>query len=185
MELTATSREVNKKSDVKNLRRQGGIPAILYSNGVKGKEIAVMDAEFQKLLRSIPKGTLSSKVITLHLEGKSVKVIVKGIEYRPTTYQVIHLDFQALHDDVEVNVKIPLVCVGVADCAGIKLGGFLRQVMYAIPVRVKPKSIPNQFELDIRAMSIGESKALADITMGKDVHPLVAAKEIVAVISKR
>lgn len=188
MELTVTSREAKTKSNVKNVRREGNIPAILYSNGKKGQEILVKGAEFQKLLRSIPKGTLSSKVITLHYEGKSIPVIVKGIQYQITTYDVIHLDFQELHDGVEVNVKIPLLCTGSADCVGIKLGGVLRQVIYAVPVRVKysarTKMIPEKFEVDVRDMGIGQSKQLGDVPM-TNVRSLMDLKEIVAVITKR
>jgi large subunit ribosomal protein L25 len=185
MELTVTSREAKKKSDAKKLRCEGKIPAILYSNGAKGKEIAVDDGEFQKFLRSIPKGTLSSKIIILNDAGKKIRVIVKGIQYHITTYNILHLDFQELHDDVEVNIKIPLICTGVVDCVGIKLGGILRQVVSLVPIRVKPKEIPDQFELDIRDMVMGQSKRLEEVPVKDNIRLIMDKKEIVAVITKR
>jgi large subunit ribosomal protein L25 len=185
MELTVVSRDAKKKSDAKKVRREGGIPAILYSRGEAGKEIVVSNAEFQKLLQSIPKQTLSSKVIVLKEGNKTLKVIVKGIQYHPVTYNILHLDFQELHEGEVVNIKIPLLCTGVADCAGIKLGGVLRQIVYSVLVRVEPKDIPSHFELDIRELVTGQVKKLSDISYPKGVSPLADMNETALIIGKR
>ena len=71
------------------------------------------------------------------------------------------------------------------DCVGIKLGGFLRQVIRSVKVRCLPKNIPQNFELDIRNLKMRQSKRLSDLVMPEGVTPLAATDEVVVVIAKR
>ncbi len=145
MKLTATVRASTKKSDTKQIRREGKIPAILYSAGHSNQQLILNAAEFSAILRQMKPGHLGTTVFQLHLDGKTKRVIIKDIQYQLTTYVVSHIDFEELFDDVTVNVKVPIQCTGVAECAGIKLGGFLRQVIRHVRVECLPKHIPAEF----------------------------------------
>ena len=72
MKLTFATRSA-KKSETKKIRREGKIPAILYSKGEKGREIVVDGIAFKKILNTTPTGTLSSKIFTLENGGKTSK----------------------------------------------------------------------------------------------------------------
>jgi large subunit ribosomal protein L25 len=98
---------------------------------------------------------------------------------------VSHIDFEELFDDVPVSVKVPINCIGVADCAGIKLGGFLRQVIRHVRVECLPKHIPAEFQVDVRELGIKQSRKLADIKIPQGVKPLAKMDEVVVVVSKR
>ncbi len=71
---------------------------------------------------------MPTTVFTLSDGKKERRAIIKDIQYHLTTYHVSHIDFEELVDNVPVSVKVPVNCIGVADCMGIKFGGFLRQV---------------------------------------------------------
>ena len=158
---------------------------MIYSKGEAGREIVVIGAEFKKILNKTPKGTLSSKVIELELDGKKIKAIVKEIQYHVTTYNLVHIDFEQLHDDVEVTLNIPIVCTGVADCVGVKLGGVLRQVIRSIKVRTLPKNIPSEFQIDVEELAMGQTKRLSSIAIPKGVKPVTDLKEVAVVIGRR
>jgi large subunit ribosomal protein L25 len=186
MKLTMMKRSASKKSELSQIRRSGSIPAVLYSRGQAGENVAVDGAEFKAILRRVKSGCLSTTIFTLTDEhGKQRRAILKDIQYLPTTYDVWHLDFEELFDDVSINIKIPVVCVGVVDCVGIKLGGVLRQVIRTLRVNCLPKHIPAEFELDIRELAIGQTKRLSEITIPKDVRPLADLNEVAVVIAKR
>lgn len=187
MKLNVSKRNSDKKCEVKQLRRNGMIPAVLYSQGKVGETIAINSNEFQKLLASIQKGHLPTTVFTLVDEsGKSRKAIIKDIQYAFTTYAVIHIDFEEMHEDVPVSLKVPIVYTGTADCVGIKLGGVLRQVIRYLRVRCLPRNIPKNFSLDVTQMKMKETKRLRDIVLPEGVLPLVSdMNEVVAVIVKR
>lgn len=183
MNLTAKKRtgEINGKK----IRRGGNIPAVFYSPGDTGHSIEVDGPQFEAALRDIKPGRLGTTTFTLDIEGKKTKAIVKDIQYDLTTYQVIHLDFEELKKDVYVNVNVPIECVGIEDCIGIKLGGFSRQIIRSVRVRCLPQDIPAEFEVDIRDLKMKQSKRLSAIAMPKGVKPLAITDEVVVVIAKR
>ncbi len=185
MELNVTGRVTGKKSEIKNIRREGNIPAVFYSKGEKGKEIIVDGTEFQKVINKTEKGTLSSTVFNLKLDGKSIKAIVKDIQYAVTTYNVLHIDFAELHDDVPVTLNIPIKFLNAVECAGVKLGGVLRQVVRYVKVCCLPKDIPDRFNLDVRDLVMGQSLKLSTVKMPSGVTPITNMNEIAVIVAKK
>ncbi|MBS0623086.1 MAG: 50S ribosomal protein L25/general stress protein Ctc [Verrucomicrobia bacterium] len=183
MKFHVKNRQAASKSVTKQIRREGNIPAVLYSKGEKGKEITVDGIVFKKLLDSIEPGTLSSKVLTLDLEGKEIKAIVKDIQYHVTTYRVLHLDLEQLHDDTPVSLNIPIKCVGGVDCVGVKLGGVLRQIIRYVKVRALPKHIPAHFELDVRQLGLRQSMRLSSLSVPAGVELRSDLKEVAVVVN--
>ena len=186
MKLQLMKREVLKKSETKKLRREGYIPAALYVRGKATDAVAVSSSEFNALLRQVQSGRLSTTVFTLvDAHGHQRRAILKEIQYEPTTYNVQHLDFEELFNDVKVKVKVPIEFTGVADCIGVKLGGVLRQVIRHLLVACLPKDIPNVFQLDVRNLQMAESKRLSEIAIPQTVRPIADLHEVAVVIAKR
>lgn len=185
MKLTVKPRSGDKKSDIKQMRREGDIPAIVYSSKGEAKKIRINGVEFNALLRQMKPGHLPTIVFTLVEENKERKVIIKDIQYHLTTYNVSHIDFGELIENVPVSVKVPVTCVGVAECVGVKLGGFLRQVVRHVKVECLPKLIPSEFLVDVRDLGIRQSKRLKDMQMPEGVRPLISMDEVIVVIAKR
>ncbi len=185
MKLNAEKRTSQKKGDVNALRRAGKIPAVIYSKAGQGELVVIDTGEFKASLREIKQGRLSTTVFTLKTSGEEKRVVVKDIQYHPTTYNILHLDFQELVKDMPVSVKVPISCVGVVDCVGVKLGGFLRQVIRSVKVECLPHQLPSEFVVDVRDLSIKQTKRLSDLEMPKGVKPLASMDEVVVVIAKR
>lgn len=186
MKLQTLKRAADKKSELKKLRREGLIPSVLYVKDKSGETLAVKAGEFNAFMRQVKPGHLPTTVFTLVDEaGHERRVLVKEIQYAITTYDVTHLDFEELVKDHKINAKVPIECIGQADCIGIKLGGVLRQVIRHVRVRCLPKDLPSYFELDIRELGIKQTKRLADLQIPGAVRPLVDLNEVVAVIVKR
>lgn len=186
MKLSVSARSLEKKRETKRIRRDGKIPAVLYSGGKEGSAIAVDANQFQAHLRQLKKGHLpTSKFVLVDENGKTREAIIKDIQYHPTTYSVVHLDFEELHSDARVNVKVPIECTGVADCPGIKLGGVLRQVIRYLKINCFPKDIPSSFQVDISSLGIKESMRLKDIKIAESIRPLVDLNEVAVAIVKR
>ena len=185
MKFHASERASSKKSEVAALRRSGKIPAVVYLDGQENALVSIDATEFQAFLRNVKPGQLATSVFTLTLGGKEHKAIVKDIQYHPTSYEVIHLDFQQLAKGKPVSVKVPISFTGAADCVGIKLGGFLRQVIRSVKVQCPSDAIPAEFIVDVRDLGLFQSKRLSDLTLPKGVRPLVGMDEVVVVVSKR
>lgn len=186
MKLKFIKRTAERKSDAKKLRREGEIPAALYVKGKPTETISLNMDEFEGLLRQIKQGRLcTTKFSLVDEKGKVRTAIIKDIQYHVTNYNIIHLDFEELLDDVKVNVNVPIECVGVMDCPGIKLGGTLRQVIRNLRVQCLPKYIPDAFELDTRTLGVRDARRLKDLEIPKEVRPLADLNEVCIVIAKR
>lgn len=186
MKLQVFKREKIKKSESNKIRREGNIPAVIYTRGKESQAISVDGAEFGSFLRSVMPGRLSTSVFMLKDDhGKQMRAIVKDIQYHPTSYKVLHMDFEELFDDVPVKVNVPIECTGVVDCIGVKLGGILRQVVRHLRIRCLPKDIPSAFTIDVKAMGQNEKKRLSDLSIPQAVKPMADLNEVAVVIAKR
>ncbi|QXE26830.1 50S ribosomal protein L25/general stress protein Ctc [Chlamydia buteonis] len=185
MELVVTSRETDKKSLLKKIRQTGGIPAVIYSGGKSLANIVVDAHVFSKFLSSLESGALSSTIFSLSYEGRTIKALVKDIQYQVTSYRVIHLDFEELIEDRDVKLNIPIRCVNAVDCVGVKLGGSLRQVIRALRVVCKPKDIVPYLELDVRSLGLSQTRKLSDIQIPAGLRPITPLKEVVVTVSRR
>jgi large subunit ribosomal protein L25 len=186
MKLNIKERTMPKKSESKKIREEGNIPAIVYRRGKESETIIVNGVEFTALLRKVESGHLSTTVFELSQEGsKPRKAILKDIHYDPVTYSVIHLDFEDLHENSKINVKIPIEFTGVAECVGVKLGGIVRQVIRHLKVRCFPKDMPRVFKLDIKSLGLWETKRLSDLDLPSGIQPLADLHEVAVTIAKR
>ncbi len=185
MKLAVKQRVGEKKKDIKEIRRDGNIPAIIYSSKTQPEKLIIEGSEFKTVLREMKPGQLPTTIFTLSDGKKERKAIVKDIQYHLTTYIVSHIDFEELVEDVPVNVKVPVNCIGIVDCIGVKLGGFLRQVVRHVKVECLPKHIPSEFIVDVKDLGIRQSKRLKDIALPIGVKPLASQEEVLVVIAKR
>lgn len=185
MKLAVKTRLSEKKKDVKDIRREGNIPAIIYFSKGQPEKLTVDGLEFKAVLRGMKPGQLPTTIFTLSDGKKERRAIIKDIQYHLTSYVVSHIDFEELVDDVPVNIKVPVNCIGVIDCVGIKLGGFLRQVVRHVKVQCLPKHIPAEFSVDVRDLGIRQSKRMKDVELPVGVKPLASLEEVLVVIAKR
>jgi large subunit ribosomal protein L25 len=185
MKLAVKHRVGEKKKDIKDIRREGNIPAIIYFSKGQPEKLIVSGAEFSAVLRQMKMGQLPTTIFTLSDGKKERRAVIKDIQYHLTTYIVSHIDFEELVEDVPVSVKVPVNCIGVVDCMGIKLGGFLRQVVRHVKVECLPKHIPSEFIVDVKDLGIRQSKRLKDVAVPAGVRLLASPEEVLVVIAKR
>jgi large subunit ribosomal protein L25 len=185
MELQIQERTAETKSDLKKIRREGHIPAVLYSKGEEGKEIIVDGGVFRKFLNTLEPGSLSATIFTLQLGNARVPALIKEIQYKITTYDVSHLDFVQLHEEIPVTLSIPIQCINTVDCVGVKLGGTLRQPVRYILVRCKPKFIPSKFEIDVKNLGLGQGIKLSEITIPEGVRPMVDLNRMAVLVARK
>lgn len=185
MKLSIFKRTGSKKSDVKGLRYAGEIPAVLYGANRKNENIVIKAADFSAIMRTMKPGRLPTTVFELHYDKAVYKALIREIQYHPTNYNILHIDFGVLENDTPINVNVPIVLVGVAECSGVKLGGLLRQVIRTLKVYCLPKDMPKEFVVDVTNLNIAEAIRLSDIEVPEKVRPMGQMNEIAVVVAKR
>lgn len=186
VEIQIAERSAKTKGEAKRLRRDKQIPVCIYSKVGASNNASIPTVEFETVLRKLQPGFLPTTVFMLKdSKGKIKRAICKDIQYKPTTYEVIHLDFLELHDNIEVDVKVPIELLSQADCVGVKAGGFLRALMRHIKVRCMPSKIPNHFEIDVKELGLNQHRRVSDLVIPSGVTALSKPDDIVVSVLKR
>lgn len=138
--LQLESREVKSPNQ---LRREGKIPATIYGRGISSRSVQINAQDFSRL-----PAAAFSQVITLHgSTSESTSALVRHVQRRPTTHQILNVEFYQVQADRKLTVDVPLKFVGISPA--IKLGGQLIEFHKSAEVECLPKDIPNYIEVDL------------------------------------
>lgn len=156
--LKAEKREKLGSSAARKIKREGRIPAVIYSQ--KGNVNLSLDGkEFET---EYFKGIALTTVIDLEIAGKKTKVIAHKVEVDPVSDRPIHIDFLSCEETKVIRAKPKLVFVNNEKSPGLKKGGFLHIVLRKVEVICdNEKSIPEKIEVDVGALHVG-NKVRAD-----------------------
>lgn len=88
--LKAEKREDLGTGASRRLRRAGKIPAVIYGGE---KEAVSVLLDHDKVLHSTEDKAFFSSEITLDIDGKQEKVIIKALQRHPHKVKLIHADF--------------------------------------------------------------------------------------------
>lgn len=186
--LDVQPREELGKSKLKDLRRGGFIPAVVYA---EGKESLPIKVSHKQLLQLIHHYRIESMVINLSFnpaaqaKPSSVKTracLIKEIQYDPVKGDILHIDFNEISLTKAIKVNVPVAAKGQPQ--GVKLeGGSLEQILWEIEVECLPTDIPKGIEVDVSQLKIGDSIHIKDITFPSNIKVLNAPGAIVFSVS--
>ncbi|MBI2857373.1 MAG: 50S ribosomal protein L25 [Chloroflexi bacterium] len=177
LELHAQARRVLGKK-VRFLRRQGTIPANLYSKGTNSMPMQVDTGDLEKLLSHHGGGG----IISLKLEGEKHprSVVVRELQRDALTGGLIHVDLQQVSMAEEIKVEVPVVLIGEAKLAKTTAATVI-QTVNSLMVRCLPRQIPEQIEVDISGFTEpGQAIHLKDLKLGEGVVALADPEEALA-----
>ncbi|MEM1312766.1 MAG: 50S ribosomal protein L25 [Patescibacteria group bacterium] len=133
---------------VRKLRREGKLPAVIYSNKVDPISIELPLGSFNQVFK------LSGKnhVIDVSVAGaKSYPCIVHVLDIHPVTGVVRHVDFLAVNLKEKVVASVPITFVGESKAVK-ELGGILNEVVNNLEVLALPDKIPAELKVDISTL---------------------------------
>jgi len=162
--LKVKDRKETGTREVKHLRKKGWIPGIIYGHGEKSRPIMIKEEELKNVLH-----TLHSEATLLNLdyEGKKLQVLMREVIRNPLTEKLLHVDFQHIHENEEVNVHVILELQGEAK--GVEEGGILNLEHRYLIIRCLPKDIPEKIVVDVTNLEIGQSIHIKDLQIPEGV----------------
>lgn len=156
-DLKGTSRtEVGKKS-TNELRKNNGIPCVLYGIEKEAKAFAVTTDSVRKLVY-----TPDIHVVNLTIDGVECTAVLKDIQFHPVKDTILHMDFLQIVADKPIVMEVPTVLTGLA--AGVKLGGKLQQAIRKIKVKAVYANIPEKLTVDVTELALGKSIKVGDLS---------------------
>lgn len=179
VKLQVKKREVIKKA-VKNLRRSGLIPAVIYGKGKPNLNLEVSQHDFEKIIRE--HGT--SSILLLDVTGEGEKnVLIHELNHHPVTGVVTHVDFYEVSMTEKITTTVPLSFVGDS-AAVIDQGGSLATNKDEVEIECLPGNLPQNIEVDISvlvdfeaAIHIKDIKMPAGVEIKEDLEEMVVTVE--------
>ena len=165
-------------------RRDGFVPGVIYG----GDEAPVaVSVKYNEVLKAINSGQFLSNMIEISHDGKSQKVLTKDVQFHPVTDMPVHLDFYRVTAKSIIEVEVSVNFVGEDVAPGLKAGGTLNVVRYAIEVKCPAGSIPDSIEVDVSAMEIGEAIHISEVTLPAGVKPSITDRDftIATIVASR
>ncbi|MEX0958047.1 MAG: 50S ribosomal protein L25/general stress protein Ctc [Burkholderiales bacterium] len=170
MEVTAVPRSEQGTGASRRLRRTGKVPGVLYGGDQSALPI---ELEHKSLLRHLKLESFHASILSMSLEGKKERVLLRDVQMHPWKPQVLHVDFQRVAANQKIHMNVPLHFVNAEVAPGVKLGGgTVSHVLNEIDVSCLPDDLPEYIEVDLSALELGDSVHLEDLKMPKGVESI-------------
>lgn len=181
IQLKTAIRE-KKGKKVKQLRKNGLIPAVLYGFGINNPlSLVVSYGDFEPIYRQGGENTL----INLNVEGdKDYNVVIHDIGIDPVSDKYIHADFYAVNMTAKIIIKVPLKFDGVSDAVK-NSGGVLVKSKDELEVESLPSDIPSEIIVDISKLkTFDDIIRVADLRLSDKVKILDDLNEAIATVAE-
>ena len=138
--LKLEGREKNKKPN--QLRRCGKIPATVYGPETKAESFQICSDNFTRL-----SAAAFSQVIELETPGGGVKALIRQVQRKHVTSEVLNVEFYQVASSRKLTVTVPLKFVGVSPA--VQKGGLLVYLQQSAELECLPGDIPDNLEVDV------------------------------------
>jgi len=176
MELSAQVRTVTGKQ-VRRLRREGWVPAVLYGSDAQSRPLQVPAAEAEEVIDQA--GT--SHLITLSISGESspLQVLVRGLQRDPIRRNLLHVDFYRVEMDKPITMEIPIVLVGSSPVVD-RREGILLQGKQTLEIECLPRDLIEAVEVDLSTLTeVDQQITVGDLALPPSIRVLDDPDEMV------
>ena len=180
--LKAEVREQVGSLASKKIKRQGLIPAVIYSKE-KNINISLNSRDFEQ---HFFKGVTLTSVIDLEIDNKKTRVIAHKIDLDPVSDRPVHIDFMLCENNKPIRAKPKINFSNQDKSPGLKKGGFLHIVARSLEVFCEgEKSIPQSIEADVGSMHVGNKFRAENLKLPDGVTLLKKGNFLIASIIGR
>jgi large subunit ribosomal protein L25 len=180
IELKTQKRKVLGKK-VKNLRREGLVPAVLYGHETDSVPLQVEERELNRVLAQAG----GHRLIALKV-GRARKrqmALARDVQWDVITGKPLHVDFYAVVMTEKITTEVPLLFVGEAPAAE-EVGAMVLQGLDEVEIECLPGDLIEAIEVDLSGLEeIDQAIYVGDLRLPPTVDVLTDAEELVAKVT--
>lgn len=166
--LNAQTRSEVGKGASRRLRNGDKIPGIVYG---AHKEPASITVVHRELARALENEAFYSHILTLKIDDKSEKVILKDLQRHPFKPRITHIDLQRISEKEAITMRVPLHFHGGDVAPGVKIGGgIISHMQSEVSIRCLPANLPEYIDVDLSHLELNAGVYLSDLKLPKDVE---------------
>ena len=180
-EINAKVRTDIGKGASRRMRHAGVIPAIIYG---AGKDPVSLSLSHNEITNSLNNESFYSHILTINIDGKSEKAVLKDLQRHPYKPSILHLDLQRVSDTEKLSLRVPLHFINEDNCVGVKQDGSkISHQMTDVEISCLPKDLPEFIEVDLANVKTGEIVHLSNLTIPENVDLVSLAHGDLPVVS--
>jgi large subunit ribosomal protein L25 len=172
--LKAVRRTVTGKQ-VKALRRQGQLPAVMYGTAIDPIAISLDARDASRSLA----GLSSSTLVTIDLDGDQHSAIVRDKQRDFIKNFLLHIDFQVVSLTEKIRASVRIETHGTSPAIA-ENNAVLYNSLTEIEVEAFPQDLPERISVDVSGIeNIGDAIYVRDLGVADTVTVLTSLDEIV------
>ncbi len=150
---------------------------MIYGHGAEPTPVAV---EGRALRSALTTDAGLNALLDLQVDGASHLTVARDIQRDPVRGTVIHVDFQIVRRDEVIAAEVPVNLVGEAEELH-RADGVVDHQLFTLTVNATPGRIPNDIEIDISGLAVGDTIRVGDIALPEGVTTEVDSEAPVVV----
>jgi large subunit ribosomal protein L25 len=174
IQLAVTARDRAGKGAARAVRRQNRVPGVIYGDK---KAPQLISADYKSLWTHVQTGRFLSTLVDLDVDGATVRTIPRDIQFDPVRDTLVHVDFLRLGKGQRIAVEVPVHFFNHEEATGIKRGGALNVVRHEVELYCPAEAIPDQIEIDLTGLNIGDSVHISQIKLPDGVTPTITDRD--------
>ena len=174
--LEASIRNTKSKGEINSLRQKGEVPAIIYGGTEENQKVSLSKKQVKYL---IEQENFLSNIISLNIDGNTIKVLPREVSYDALTDDPIHIDFLRIVKGAKIIIEIPVKFINNEKSPGLKRGGVLNIVRRKIELKCATENVPNELVVDLDGLEIGTSIKISSISLPENVTPTIQGRDFV------
>ena len=164
--IAATPRGGVGKGAARTARRNGMVPGMIYGNRLKP---VMINVERPILDRELGQAGFFIRLVDIEVDGEKHRVLPREVQFHPVTDAPLHIDFLRFSADRKLSVAVPVRFLNEDESPGLKRGGVLNIVRHEVEVQCTADNIPNEFEIDVTGLDIGDAMHASAISLPEGV----------------
>src|SRR5436309_585044 len=137
--LPAELRNLEGKSHLTRLRREGKIPGVMYGREVDNTPILLDGKAFEQFLKRHG----ASGIVEVQIGTDRGAAMIKEVQRHPVSGRVLHLDLQRISMQDRITSAVPVVLTGDTT-AVTDAGGIVGQPLTELTVSCQADHLPDQ-----------------------------------------
>lgn len=175
--LTAEPRKVVGRK-VKQLRREGVLPANVYGRNIKSFSVQVKLAEFLKTYDAVGETGL----VALKVDSAEHPVLIHNVQYNSVTDLPVHADFFEVNLKEKVTATVPIEFIGESPIEKSQEGIVVPQLR-EVEVEALPTDLPENITVDISELTeVGQAVKVSDLKVDKSKVEIKGDPEQIVVV---
>lgn len=164
--LVLEARTVGKTKHVRDIRKAGKVPGVLYG---RGAEPVAFQVDVPLLREALSGEAGRHAVLKLQVPGRKgdTHAVLKDFQLDPVRDRLIHIDLLEISMTELIVSTVSVRLEGEAQ--GVKDGGVLEQASHELEVEALPADLPPEIVVDVTELVSGHAIRVSDISLPSGV----------------